>query len=177
MLWHRLLNSKHKTQKGASPFVLPFNANDSHSHLGAPKLYYIILARVKLFRITYFTCVNKKQHNLWYNEVVAMWAAAPQLIIILIQGRKWESFKPDPKCESFRFRVNANDSHLHPKCECFSFQQVYTCCAIVEILDKFKCKNSGLAPRRPQVQKLGLVVQTHMPYNCYIKTRKALWTH
>lgn len=30
--------------------------------LGAPKLYHIILARVKLFRITYFSCVFVLQH-------------------------------------------------------------------------------------------------------------------
>jgi hypothetical protein len=29
----------------------------------APKLYHIILARVKLFLITYFLCVFKKQHG------------------------------------------------------------------------------------------------------------------
>jgi hypothetical protein len=60
---------------------------------------------------------------------------------------------------------NANDSHFS-RC---------TPAAPVVTLDK--CKNSGLAPRRPQVRKLGLVVQAHMPYNCYIKTRKALWIH
>lgn len=76
-----------------------------------------------------------------------MWAAAPQIGMILI------------------YIQNANDSHFS-RC---------TPAAPVEILDK--CKNSGLAPRRPQVRKLDLVVQTHMPYNCYIKTRKALWTH
>jgi hypothetical protein len=33
----------------------------------APKLYHIILAGVKHFRITYFLCVIKKQRIFWYN--------------------------------------------------------------------------------------------------------------
>ena len=37
--------------------------NKNHSHLAAPKLYHKKAARVKFFRITYFTCENKKQHN------------------------------------------------------------------------------------------------------------------
>jgi len=37
----------------------------------APKLYHIILGRVKLFLITYFLCVFKKQlHNLNFSAII-----------------------------------------------------------------------------------------------------------
>ena len=43
--------------------LFPEKIENKSITFGAPKLYHNFGARVKFFRITYFSCVIKKQHN------------------------------------------------------------------------------------------------------------------